>query len=123
MIVDELRLAAARPRAVRREQELDLALAADEGRGAARRRRADALSVTRPHAARRQSTPPGFPFASTVARLVELERAAAPRRRALADEDLARLGRLLEPRRDVHRVAGHERAALARRDRRRPRPC
>ena len=47
-------------------------------------------------------------------RLAELERAAHERRRALADQDLARRRRLLEPSCDVDGVAGDERAALAR---------
>ena len=55
-----------------------------------------------------------MPFASTVTRLPELERAAHGGDRSLADEDLARLGGLLEPRGDVDGVAADERAALAR---------
>ena len=56
-------------------------------------------------------------------RRAELERAPDGLGRARADDDLARLGRLLEPRGDVDGVAGDERAALARATGRRPRPC
>ena len=58
--------------------------------------------------------PSGFPLASTVAQLVELERTSHRRNRPLADEDLARLGCLLEPRCHVDRVARDEGAADAR---------
>ena len=47
-------------------------------------------------------------------RLAEFKRAADERRGALAHERVARLGRLLEARGHVHRVAGREGAALAR---------
>ncbi len=63
---------------------------------------------------RRQTTPSGFPLAATVAQLVELESTSHRRDRPLADEDLARLGCLLEPRCHVDRVARDEGAADAR---------
>ncbi len=48
-------------------------------------------------------------------RLLQLEGAAHCRRRAFADEDLARPGCLLQPCRDVDGVAAHEGASLTRR--------
>ena len=45
----------------------------------------------------------------------ELERAACQRHGALPDADLVRLGALLQASGDVHRIAGHERAARTRR--------
>src|SRR5207237_10469224 len=47
-------------------------------------------------------------------RRIELEGTSHSCGRALADEDLARRGRLLEPRGDVDCIAGDERAALSR---------
>src|SRR5262249_44831360 len=47
------------------------------------------------------------------ARLAELERLSDERGRTLADEDLARGRRLLEPSGDVHGIAGCKRTALA----------
>ena len=73
----------------------------------------------RPHERERADEPPagdaaGLALRLDRRRLVELEGAARCRDRALADEDLARAGRLLEPCGDVDGVAGHERAALPR---------
>ena len=61
-----------------------------------------------------QTTPPSFPLASTVRGFAELERAADEGRGALPHECAAGLRRLFEARGHVHRVAGRERAALAR---------
>jgi hypothetical protein len=47
-------------------------------------------------------------------RFVQLECAPHRRGRSLADEDLARRGRLLEPGADIDRIPGYERAAFPR---------
>ncbi len=100
-----------RPR-VGREQQVELAVSADEG----------ALQTTdaaRPHQRQRAQKRDRHDAAVLslrldAARLVELERAAHERRRALTDQDLVRRRCLLEPCRDVDGVAADERAALAR---------
>jgi hypothetical protein len=93
-------------------QRFELLLAADEGV-------AQPAHAARPHQRERADEPAtddsvGLSLRRERQRLVELERTAHRRSRALADEDLARLGGLLESRRDVDRVAGDEGAALAR---------
>ena len=70
----------------------------------------------------RRAHPPELPAADAAvlslrldgSRLAELERAADQGRGPLPDEHVAGLRRLFEPRGHVHRVAGRERAALAR---------
>ena len=108
---DQMRLAALDGAPIGREQELELALAPDE------------CLVQATHAARAHERQRADDAAAGDAaalslcldrlRFVELERAARGGDRPLAGEDLARRRRLLEPGGDVHRVAGHERAALA----------
>ena len=56
----------------------------------------------------RHATPPGFPFASSVALVAELERAACGGDGPFSGEDLVRLRALLEPCRDVDSVAADE---------------
>ena len=106
-----MRLAALDGAAVGREQELYLALAADErlvqpahAAWAHERQRADDAAA---------GDAALFPFRLDRLRLVELEGAACRSDRPLAGEDRARRGRLLEPSGNVHRVAGHEGAAFA----------
>ena len=51
-----------------------------------------------------------FPLALTGA-TASAHRVAHERERRLPHENLTRLGRLLQPRGDIHRIAGHERLA------------
>src|SRR5439155_11027531 len=109
---DEVRLAALQGPPIGRLQELELALPADE-------RGPETGDATRPRQCERPDELPagdavGFPLRSHDGRFCELERTLGGGGRALADKYLARRRGLLEPRRDVDSVAGHERAALAR---------
>jgi hypothetical protein len=93
-------------------QSLELTLTPDEGM-------AKAADAPRPHQRQRADEsaagdPSGLSLRLHRHRLVELEGAADRRRRALADQDLSRLGGLLQPRCHVHRVARHEGAAFTR---------
>ena len=101
-----------RGRAIGVEQAPQLGVAADE-------RAPQAADPTRTH----QGQPAQKPAATHSARLAlrldrlafgELERAPGSGDGPLSDEDLSRLGALLQPRGNVDRIAGHERAALAR---------
>ena len=108
----QLRAPAGRDSAVRLLELGKLGLPADE-------RPAQPADSARAH--QRQRThepaalePSGLPFRLDRHRLPELEGAARREHGALAGEDLAGRGGLLEPRTDVHGVAADERAAFAR---------
>ena len=91
---------------VRRKQQLELAVAADE-------RLLQPADAPRPHQRQRPRERGAhdavlLPLGLHPPRVAELERAPHERSRALSDEDLVRPGRLLEARRDVDRVPGDE---------------
>jgi hypothetical protein len=108
---DDVRLALLDGVVVDRLQQRHLRVAADEGaRAAAEAARPHQRQRPHEHVRRhRLRLAPG----GQLDRGRELEGAADRLRRAGADEDRARLGRLLEPRRDVDGVTGNEGAALA----------
>jgi hypothetical protein len=94
-----------------RLQGQELAIPADE-------RAAEASHASGPHQRQCADEPatgdsPGLAFRLHSRGLVQFERATDRRGRALADENLSRIGCLLQPRRDVDSVAAHERAAFA----------
>lgn len=97
--------------AQRREEPFELPVAADE-------HTLQAAHSSRAHQRERAQERPA-PHAGRLALrldrplVAELEGSARSRHRPLADQDLARLGTLLEPRRDVHRIARDERASLS----------
>ena len=109
---DQVRLAAIDRVAVARPQELQLPLPADEGGS----QPTHAAGAHEGEGA--DETPAGDAVGLSLgldgARLVELEGASHDGNSPLADEDLPGSGSLLEPGADVDRIAGHERAALAR---------
>ena len=109
---DEVRLTAFDCAPERGLKELELAVASDEHAlqpcNPARPRQCE-----RAHQ-RAAADTAGLAFGGNSCRVLELERALCSCCGALTDEDLTRLGRLLEPGGDVDGVAGHEGAALAR---------
>src|SRR6266540_2395232 len=108
---DGLRLTCPPSTLVRLPEETELVVAADE-------RRPQTGNSARAHEGEGADEPPALhatrlSFGFDVRRRVELERAGDQCRGPPADENLARLGGLLEPRGHVDRVSGDERALLA----------
>src|SRR6266481_3685931 len=104
---EQVRLPSFHGAPVCRLQEIELALPSDE-------RASEAGNAPRSRCRERANEPPAcngvrLAFDREGCRLVELERSMRGGRRPLPHEDVARPGRQLEPRGDVHRVAGHER--------------